>query len=378
MSPTYRQPVLRRILSAFLVAIPLCAIAGACALLVCVVWNPQIAVDIVMAAADWTLFEQWEEISPYTTHALRAARDVTPIEPRLHGDPPTDIGTFIFIRGGILEPGIPPNTPEYSRIRRYFSASRPAHPLFVRDFEIGKYEVTATEYVEFLNSVSPVDEDVHHYAIMLSDSTIELVDGEFVARERYEHAPAAPVTWEGGRRYCEWLTEKTGRRHRLPTELEWEYLAKGSANSIYPWGSEPTVDRGFFYEDHYAELGSPYSLFSPSPLELSLPRVWTVGCFPDGASPEGVMDLIGNATEWCGNCWAEDYSYPASSTDAEYDAYANPEDCEMAPTRGGQRYSMNIRPTSFARNTSATHVEKDGYPMDSDMGFRVLREVDQR
>jgi formylglycine-generating enzyme required for sulfatase activity len=90
--------------------------------------------------------------------------------------------------------------------------------------------------------------------------------------------PVNCVTWDQAKAYCE------AQGGRLPTEAEWEYAARGTDGRLYPWGNQPP-DRTRFWagdgEDRYCP-GCPT----------------TVGRFPKGASPFGVLDMIGNVKEW--------------------------------------------------------------------------------
>src|SRR6185503_12943654 len=55
--------------------------------------------------------------------------------------------------------------------------------------------------------------------------------------------PLIGVNWDSAVAYCNWVSKKTGRKYRLPTEAEWEKAARGADQRRFPWGNE--IDRSY-------------------------------------------------------------------------------------------------------------------------------------
>lgn len=87
------------------------------------------------------------------------------------------------------------------------------------------------------------------------------------------------VLWHTANAFCAWINA------RLPTAAEWEKAARGTDGRLYPWGDEWDDKRGNFGQDN--RRGAAIGTFS-SP----------VGLYPEGVSPYGVYDLVGNNREW--------------------------------------------------------------------------------
>lgn len=116
-------------------------------------------------------------------------------------------------------------------------------------------------------------------------------------RFRQPSFPVTLVTFDDAKRYCAF------RGGRLPTEAEFERAARGAARRIYPWGRQ--------YHGRLANhgrLGVDATDATDGYAELA-----PVGSFPDGATPEGVLDLAGNAAEWTADAYAPTYGAPATS-----------------------------------------------------------------
>ncbi len=114
--------------------------------------------------------------------------------------------------------------------------------------------------------------------------------------------PAVRVSWEEANEYCRWLSEKTGKKFRLPTEAEWEWAARGGTATPFYWGEE---------EDNFG----PYANLADASLDSIPNQRQTLNYYlrdmryNDGQQVLGVVgahkpnafglkDMIGNAAEW--------------------------------------------------------------------------------
>lgn len=163
---------------------------------------------------------------------------------------------------------------------------------------VPEHRVTVSPYCMHLTEVSLGDYQrcVSVGACAAIDpNSLALFEETAAGPDRY---PAYYVGWDQASTYC----ERVGAR--LPTEAEWEFAAHGTDGRLYPWGSEgPDGTRANLsgLEDaEWRQAASPEAAPEP-PLpghRDDYVRLAPVGSFPAGASPFGMLDMVGNVAEW--------------------------------------------------------------------------------
>lgn len=113
-------------------------------------------------------------------------------------------------------------------------------------FYISKYKVTCHEFSKFLNE-SDVSEVSKYYSTN-KFSKLVLDKGLWKAKPGMDRYAINTVEWEGAVAYCKWLSKRTGRKVRLPSEKEWEFVAKGPSyqlNGIWEYYNSPVDSHAF-------------------------------------------------------------------------------------------------------------------------------------
>ena len=151
--------------------------------------------------------------------------------------------------------------------------------------------------------------------------------------------PASDIGYEDAQAFLAWLSVKSGRAYRLPTEQEWEYASRAGAASAFPWGDDigPSMANYDHTARYHGSQTAPYRGYPEA-----------VNGYP--ANAFGLYQMQGNMWEWTSGC-----------TDAS---------CRSRIVRGGSFESAPDALRSANRFTVPPGKRRQ------DAGLRVVRELE--
>ena len=261
---------------------------------------------------------------------------------------------------------------EYGSTKPWYLDEAPKHRENVAAFWIDKYEVTDSQYRDFViekNYWIPngwekngylLTREVLGYADLptlrrlatdtykldLDTSAMEydaLLDAIVEHQQQFDNLPVTGVTWFQARDFC------AAQGKRLPTEKEWEKAARGTDGREYPWGNE--------WDETRLNIGSG---------EGWQYGVAPVGSYPNGVSPYGLYDMAGNVMEWTAD-WYQ--AYPGS--DYKSDDFGE----KLRVVRGGGWGGLGHYVISHFYRTAYRFSLKPDYTF-IDLGFRCARDAE--
>lgn len=281
---------------------------------------------------------------------------------------------------------------------QFFRPEQPAHSVQIsRAFELAATETTVAQFRDFVNATGYV------CGAEKKSGALGFFPQEGDAVKRFHTDPA--VTWRNpgfkqtadcpvvcvslrdAEAFCEWLTDTTGKNHRLPTEAEWEYACRAGSESWYSWGNDP--DQAYIH-GNFADG----ALESAHPKTTSYQRAVKLGRL-DGDSvvhsspvaqfesnPWGLYDMHGNVWEWCSDLYEQDHYERlldgVSRQDQKSFVVTDPKGPETTEQhvygdwrviRGGSWFTA----PAYARSSIRGYAEASEAACYT--GFRVLREL---
>lgn len=195
----------------------------------------------------------------------------------------------------------------------------------------------------------------------------------YFSNPAYDDYPVVGVTWEQANAFCAWRTDfllkglggyaKQIQRYRLPTEIEWEFAARGKNGTAYPWESgEVKSDKGCYYANFKPDRGNYTKDGS----------LITSKCGIFSANSNGLYDMAGNVAEWTSTVFTEAGVESMSDMNPELSYNAAKEDpyrLKKKSVRGGSWKD----PESMIRSAWRSY-EYQNQPR-SYIGFRCVRSM---
>jgi formylglycine-generating enzyme required for sulfatase activity len=201
-------------------------------------------------------YKDWErEVRIAANQRAELVIDIEPLRPEPPKAPRTEDGAeMVLVPAGEFLMGS--NDGAYDE--------KPPHRVYLDAFSIDKYETTNALYKRFMDATG-------------RPAPSYWSDGNFNGASQ----PVVGVSWGDADAYCRWAGK------RLPTEAEWEKVARGTDGRKYPWGEQWDATR--------------------ANAENRLGKTVPVGSHASGASPYGAQDMAGNAWEWVADWYGSTY-----------------------------------------------------------------------
>ncbi len=261
---------------------------------------------------------------------------------------------MVVIPGGRFVMGSPADEPDRK------DRESPQRAVQVAKFSLGKTEVTRGEFRRFAQDTGrPVSGCwVYEEKEWKKDDS---QNWESPGYDQTDSHPAVCVNWDDAQAYVQWISQRSGQRYRLASEVEWEYAARAGSRSVRHWGNgEAEGCRYANVADRASER--KYNWAPIFPCDDGYANTAPVGSYR--ASDFGLYDMLGNVWEWTEDCWNENYRGAPSGGSAWTSG-----DCSRRVVRGGawDVVPAIVRSAHRYRFGSTTRVNS--------LGFRVARSL---
>jgi len=273
--------------------------------------------------------------------------------------------------------------PQYDRERlTSLKDESPAHKVQItRAFCLGQHEVTIGQFKKYLELSGAVPESIsdqtgaYGYNPEYDPKKSKRGDA-FEGRDpKYswqntgfkqgDDHPVLNVTWNDAIQMCQWLSQREGKKYRLPTEAEWEYACRAGTQTRYHVGQDPEllIEVANTFDQDSAKNWPQWKQFALAHRD-GYAFTAPVGSFAPNAF--GLYDMHGNAWEWCSDWHGDTYYAESPIQDPQ-----GPKDGDVRVRRGGSWHTWSFYARSSYRNWNDTSTR---YTL---VGMRLVCEKEQ-
>ena len=248
----------------------------------------------------------------------------------------------------------------------------PAHEVVVdKGFAMARSAISIGQFRDFVRASGYVPESQskgggsvydEQSGGLRDDASVTWQD-DYAGKPGQDRLPVINVSWNDAKAYTDWLSKRTGKTYRLPSEAEFEYALRAGSTSRYWWGDDAPSSKLENLTGGNDRSGSG--------------RRWSnaFGGYKDGywgpaptmsfsANPFGLYDMGGNVSEWVADCWHDNYIRAPRTAEA----WVNP-GCTRRVIRGGSWGSAPEMVRSAYRQGAPADLRN------ARVGFRVVREL---
>lgn len=242
--------------------------------------------------------------------------------------------------------------------------NNPPHEVVVtKPFSIASNQVTVEQFAAFVKATNYTStaenagNDTRRQVWAYQVTRIAPQAGLSWKNPGFPQGPDHPVTcvsWDDAQAFCIWLSGRTGRSVRLPTEAEWEYCARAGTTSRYWWGDDPSAANGAANLADQSMKAQFPQLRDSAPWDDSFPHTSPVGTY--SPNPMGLHDMGGNVWEWCMDRYSETIAPgrsvdPAGAPTGDFRSFRGSSFFEFPPkglsTRNGNQASIGSTVRGF-------------------------------
>ncbi|MEI6706079.1 MAG: formylglycine-generating enzyme family protein [Methylococcales bacterium] len=201
------------------------------------------------------------------------------------------IPKMVAIKGGCFQMGSPKTEVERQDDEKQ-------HKVCVDDFQLGQYEITIEQYRQCVTDGGCKEPEWLEKGSEFNINTGSTKDhyAEAAMSLANKDNPITGVSWQDAMAYTQWLSNKTSKNYRLPTEAEWEYAARAGTTTPFYTGNCINTKQANF------DGTQPYDNCAKGEYKKQTVKV---GSYP--ANPWGLYDMVGNVSEWTCSDDAENY-----------------------------------------------------------------------